>query len=82
MAAKIITVFNQKGGVGKTTTTCQLAGTFGYRGYDVLVADVDPQETTSSWLSNASADLPFPGTLWTGHKYAGECCQGAREALE
>lgn len=70
MAAKIITVFNQKGGVGKTTTTCQLAGTFGYRGYDVLVADVDPQETTSSWLSNASADLPFPGTLWTGHKYA------------
>ena len=70
MTAKIITVFNQKGGVGKTTTTCQLAGTLGYRGYDVLVADIDPQETTSSWLSNASKELPFPGTLWTGHKYA------------
>ncbi len=69
MAAKIITVFNQKGGVGKTTTTCQLAGTFGYRGFDVLVADVDPQETTSSWISNASEEMPFPGTLWTGHKY-------------
>ena len=70
MAAKIITVFNQKGGVGKNTTACQLAGTLGYRGYDVLVADVDPQETTSSWLTNASEALPFPGTLWTGHKYA------------
>ena len=43
MTAHIITVFNQKGGVGKTTTTCQLAGTLGYRGFDLLVADMDPQ---------------------------------------
>ncbi|MFN9474198.1 AAA family ATPase [Acidovorax sp.] len=69
MPAKIVTVFNQKGGVGKTTTTCQLAGTFGWRGYDVLVADMDPQQTTTSWLTNADEGYKFPATLWVGHHY-------------
>jgi hypothetical protein len=64
MTAQIITVFNQKGGVGKTTTTCQLAGTLGYRGFDVLVADMDPQETSSSWISNGPEGFQFPATLW------------------
>ena len=39
--------FTRKGGVGKTTTACQLAGTLGHRGYDVLVADLDPQQTSA-----------------------------------
>ncbi len=72
MAAQIITIFNQKGGVGKTTTTCQLAGTLGYRGFDVLVADMDPQETSSSWISNGPEGFRFPATLWAGHRYARE----------
>ncbi|MBU2123035.1 MAG: ParA family protein [Gammaproteobacteria bacterium] len=72
MTAKIVTIFNQKGGVGKTTTTCQLAGTLGYRGFDVLVADMDPQETTSSWLTNGIDGFEFPATLWAGHRYAKE----------
>lgn len=66
--SKIITVFNQKGGVGKTTTTCQLAGTFGHRGYDVLVADLDAQQTSSSWISRQDGQN-FPATLWTGFRY-------------
>ncbi|WP_252374188.1 ParA family protein [Hydrogenophaga sp. 2FB] len=65
---KIITVFNQKGGVGKTTTTCQLAGTFGHRGYDVMVADLDAQQTSASWLSRADG-ANFPATLWSGFRY-------------
>ena len=65
---KIITVFNQKGGVGKTTTTCQLAGTFGHRGYDVLVADLDAQQTAASWLSREDG-ANFPATLWSGFRY-------------
>jgi len=65
---KIITVFNQKGGVGKTTTTCQLAGTFGHRGYDVLVADLDAQQTAGAWLSRQGG-ANFPATLWTGYRY-------------
>ena len=72
MTAQIITIFNQKGGVGKTTTTCQLAGTLGYRGFDVLVADMDPQETSSSWISNGPEGFRFPATLWAGHRYARE----------
>jgi chromosome partitioning protein len=65
---KIVTVFNQKGGVGKTTTTCQLAGTFGHRGYDVLVADLDAQQTAASWLSRMDG-ANFPATLWSGFRY-------------
>lgn len=66
--ARIITVFNQKGGVGKTTTTCQLAGTFGHRGYDVLVADLDEQQTSSAWLGREGG-RNFPATVWSGHRY-------------
>lgn len=69
--AKIITVFNQKGGAGKTTTTCQLAGTFGHRGYDVLVADLDKQNSASKWLSRGAEETRFPATLWTGHMFKG-----------
>lgn len=70
-AAKIVTVFNQKGGAGKTTSTCQIAGTFGHRGYDVLVADLDKQSSASKWLSAADESAPFPASLWAGHMYKG-----------
>jgi len=67
--SKIVTVFNEKGGSGKTTTTCQLAGTLGLRGYDVLVADLDPQETSSRWLAAQREGARFPATIWSGYRY-------------
>ena len=41
--AKVISISNQKGGVGKTTTTSALAAGLKKRGYRVLAIDLDPQ---------------------------------------
>src|SRR5690606_19879455 len=47
----VLVVFNQKGGVGKTTTSSNLVQDLGSRGYRVLIVDMDPQASmTSSWL--------------------------------
>lgn len=47
---KVISVVNQKGGVGKTTTTVNLAACVGAMGYKVLLVDIDPQGNATSGL--------------------------------
>ncbi|ANA35197.1 hypothetical protein R82526_02529 [Ralstonia mannitolilytica] len=63
MSAKIVTVFNQKGGCGKTTVSMHIAGTLGLRGNKTLLVDMDEQGTATRWASQAPEDKPFPASV-------------------
>jgi chromosome partitioning protein len=54
-------VFNQKGGVGKSTITANLAAIAAQQGRRTLVVDLDRQANSSRYLLGEAADAPVPG---------------------
>ena len=77
MDKKIISIINQKGGVGKTTTVINLAAGLSMREKKVLVIDLDPQgnATTGLGLSNTENSENTIYSVLNGNKKISEVIQ-------
>jgi chromosome partitioning protein len=57
MAAKVITIAQQKGGAGKTTLAAHLAVAWTAQKKKVAVVDIDPQQSLSTWFQVRESEL-------------------------
>lgn len=69
--AKVISISNQKGGVGKTTTTAAVAAGFKLKGHKVLCVDLDPQSNLSFSSGAETEDCPTIYEILKGEVKAG-----------
>lgn len=60
MSCYVISVLNQKGGVGKTTLSVNLAGAFHETGVKVMLVDSDPQGSARDWHAASEGTSGFP----------------------
>jgi chromosome partitioning protein len=77
---RILTVANQKGGVGKTTTTVNVAAAMAQSGLNVLVLDIDPQGNASTALGiDHHQEIPSLYDVVVDRRPLGEVLQACPE---
>lgn len=78
---RTIAVINQKGGVGKTTTTANLAHAFAIKGYSVTGIDMDPQGHLAAHWGCYRRDANGVGQILLGEKTIPQVAVSARDRL-
>ncbi len=79
---KTISVANQKGGSAKTTTAVSLAAALGERGKRVLVIDLDPQASASSWCGVKNGDRGLLDVFTDNASLADLVCDTGMEGVD
>ena len=68
----VIAVINRKGGSGKSTLATQLAGSLANRGFQVMLGDVDRQQSSLAWLRRRAAQPLGKGAAIAGSAFGSQ----------
>ncbi len=79
---RAIAVINQKGGVGKTTTTANLAHALALAGHKVTIVDLDPQGHLAAHLGAFKRDQQGVDQIMLGEKQVKEVITDVRDGLK